>query len=246
MAGGTVETLVTGQSQPHSIVANATSIYWVVTGANGIWKAPLGGSAVPTQVTLFSPGQINDLAIDATSAYYTTGLGYVMSVPLAGASSAKQVTKGGSQFSQRLALDSSKVYFTETGTTIYAAPIDGGVATSIAFSSAIPQSGLALTSTDIVWGTNSATMKVALDGGAATQRAAAPAYGLASDSDEIFGFTSTGSIIKFPMSGALPTTLSFRDTTNADDIHDIAVDANAVYWTETVGNVGRVMKLSPK
>jgi hypothetical protein len=245
-AGGTPTTIVTGQTQPHSLVADSTSVYWAVNGTNAIWKAQHDGGA-PTKVT--SSGQVVDLAIDSTTVYYTTGFGYVMSAPLTGGTSKTVSQTNGVNYAGHVAVDSTKVYFSDQGVSIYSAPIDGGTGTPIIASSGIPQSGLAITPGELYWGTGSLTQHAPLDGGLAVTRVPTPLYGIAFDGADLFGYTPTGSIVKIALAGgSFAQTLSYRATNNSYDIATIAVDQTSVYWTEYVygSGIARVMKLSPK
>jgi hypothetical protein len=242
LGGGPVESLVTDQMQAHHIALDATSIYWLSNGVNGgVWKSGRDGSG-PTRIVPLN--NITDLAVTAAGVYFLGGPGAVSVLPT-GADASVAVATGG-DFPSRLAVDDHNVYYTEYGTTVYRAPLDGGVTVPLTTSQGIPQSGLALTATDVYWGTGSLTMSAPLAGGAAQTRASTALFGVAVHGEFLYGFTPTGSIVKIPLAGGRAETLVFRNTSSAYTILDIAVDDTSVYWTETANGVGSVLKVTPR
>ncbi len=82
--GGAVTTLVSGQS-PSSMAVDATRVYWsnessVFTSGASLRSASLAGGAVTTLVS--GQAAILDIAVDATSAYWTDWDGFVLRTSL--------------------------------------------------------------------------------------------------------------------------------------------------------------------
>jgi hypothetical protein len=205
---------------------------------------PDGGS--PVKLTAYNTAiGLEDLAINSTNAFYPN-LYTAIEVPLTGADAGKTVATGLINAAQRVAADDNYLYITEYGTSIYRAPFDGGATAAFVVSQGMPQSGLVLTKTNLYWGTGSTVLSAPIGGGAPTTIANVSFFGIATDGVSLYGYTPTGSIVKIPLATGKPETLVFRNTPNAYDIGDIDVDGTSVYWTETVGNTGRVMKVTPK
>ena len=62
--------IASNQQNPHSLVVDATNVYWITT--DGVWKRPIAGGkavAIATEPGNRSPG---DLTLDAASLYWTT------------------------------------------------------------------------------------------------------------------------------------------------------------------------------
>ncbi len=242
-AGGVPETLVNGVAPAAAIALDATHMYWIA--GSDIWQALLDGGSPGKVNSYVINSSIADLAINATTAFYPTGYG-AFSLPLAGADAGKTVVTGLVNSAQRVLADDNYLYVTEYGTPIHRAPLDGGPATALTVSTGMPQSGLAMTATNLYWGTGSTVQSAPIDGGAATKVADVILFGIATDGVSLYGFTGAGAIVKIPIATGKPETLAFRNTPNFYNIHDIAVDATSVYWTETVGTTGRLMKVTPK
>jgi hypothetical protein len=245
LGGGAVQPLVSSQLQAHRIALDATSIYWLTNGVGaGVWKSARDGTGV-TQ--LVAAGNLNDLVVTPNGLYFIGGGAAVSflpngadaSVPLA------QNPMTGNPI-MRLAVDDTSAYYTEYGTNIYRTPLDAGPTVTLTMSNGMPQSGLALTPTDVYWGTATYVESVPIAGGATQTRSNVALFGVTADSQFLYGFTPTGSIVKVPLAGGNPETLVFRNMTSAYTILDIAVDATSVYWTETNSNVANVFKVTPK
>jgi len=108
LGGSSVTLLASGLTNPSSIAATASSVYFSDQGAI-MTVAPDGG----TPATLVAdPGEPGAIALDATNLYWADGAGRVMSVPLAGGSPSTIVA--GRDDLRALAVGATSLYWTES------------------------------------------------------------------------------------------------------------------------------------
>jgi hypothetical protein len=238
LAGGTPITLastVDTAGLGRGIAVDANSVYYgtdsffcpVDGGAcdgTVIMKVPLTGG---TSVTLASGPRpsgsatnLGAIAVDATSAYWTTYIGgqflcdgMVMKVPLSGGTPVTLAT-GQTCLAWGIAVDSTSVYWRTTCPTDAGASCEDGV------------------------------MKLPLAGGTATAVASGRNLGpFAVDSTSVYYWvagldTVLFRLMKVPLAGGTPVTLVSGPT----PLSAIAVDATSVYWWAENG----LMKATPK
>jgi hypothetical protein len=130
MAGGSPQTLATGQSLPMGIAVDAANVYWIDDGG-AVKKVALAGGA--TTILHDYDSQIpRDIAVDGASVYWTQpDAGTVMKVPVAGGSAT--VLASGQGGPHAIAVDERYLYWTNADAgTIMKLPKDGGTPITLA------------------------------------------------------------------------------------------------------------------
>jgi hypothetical protein len=229
LEGGPVTTLAAGIGFPWPchIALDRTNVYWGGADADGIRKVPLRGGAMT--IVVGGSSAAGGLAVDATSAYFTSDYGDVSKVPLAGGPIQPLAMPGGTD----LAIDARHVYWTtRTGgqtSDLMRATLDGSAVTKLA-SSLMLADVLAIDARDVyvaeyLGGT---VLAIPLGGGPArtvTSKLFNP-DAIALDDQNVYVATGLGQLMRAPKSGGTSTLLA-QET----NIFSIAVDASSVYWT---------------
>jgi hypothetical protein len=226
--GGSVTTLASGNGFPWPchIALDQTNVYWGGADAVGVRKVPLGGGAMTTIAATGSAA--GGLAVDATSAYFSSDFDGVFKVPLAGGALEPVGVPGGVD----LAIDSGHVYWAvRTGaqtTDLLFATLEGGANQPLA--SSLPQvQALAVDSTDVYvveYGAGQ-VQAIPITGGptrTVTSDLFIPSV-IALDDQNVY-VSTVGSVARVPKTGGTSTVLAV-DT----NIFSLAVDASSVYWT---------------
>lgn len=257
--GGAVIVLATDQYAPSFIALDSTSAYWTDDGSGSVAKVPLGGGTVTTLAAAHD-GYAIGIALSSTQVYWTNAFA-VLSMPLDGGA---VVTLAPQQNSATgVVVDATSVYWANQYHTVMKMPLEGGVATTLAaIQSLTPSGGIAVDGTSVYWGTSGGgdgtVVKTPLAGGSITTLATGQNLPnqIAVDGTSVYwtnsgyvtftpgGFDEPdasfpGSVVKVPLDGGAPTTLSAGGSPQG-----IAVDATSVYWTDGPG--GHVWKLTPK
>jgi hypothetical protein len=229
-----------------ALAVDATSVYW----SNGnVMKVPIGGG----EVTTLAVAQAGAIAVDKTSVYWADTAA-IMKISIGGGSPTTLVAAQAGP----IAIDATNVYWGDGGAgTIMKAPIGGGNATTLAGAETSPgsltiwqsPSAIAVDATNVYWtnfsqdSTDATVMKIPIAGGGVTTLASGlqGPYALAVDTSSVY-WTSNFAVMKGPIGGGSPTTLSPTNASAA--AYGIAVDGASVYWTEMIS--GAVLKLTPK
>jgi hypothetical protein len=204
LAGGTAETIATGQNSPSGIAIDSANAYFAAAASgspNGnVMKAPLDGGA---PVVLAMGGQPDSLAVDSTTVYWAdVGFGTIQSVPIAGGSSATVALAQPDPTG--IAVLDGEAFWVTGGGNVVAATTDGGAPTSLATGQSSP-TAIAVDAVDVYWanaGTcpddggpcDGSIMKVGRDGGTPIVLASQQASpgGIAVDDSSVY-FTTRGS-----------------------------------------------------
>jgi hypothetical protein len=163
-AGGAVTVLTYfGVYMPWTMAIDGLSVYWIDGGDNssahgGVYKIPLDGGSP----TALASGEVygRGLAIDASSAYFTTR-DAIKKVPLGGGAATTVATAPNVAVGLAdLAIDANDVFFTATGDqdvcaqyrtgTVAKVPIAGGGVTTLATQQALP-SAIAVDGAKVYW-----------------------------------------------------------------------------------------------
>jgi hypothetical protein len=133
LAGG-ASTTVASASLPWNIALDTTDVYWLGTG---VMKAPKSGGAA-TALTPETPSlPTAGLAVNATNVYFTSGppggASGVSSVPVGGGTVAVvSPTSSSLTTPGPIAIDANRVYWADGSGNVYAAPLAGGAAVTLA------------------------------------------------------------------------------------------------------------------
>jgi hypothetical protein len=243
LAGGTVTTVVSGESYPEFIALNSANLYWTTT--LGIKSFPLGGGIT---TPIVSTGYPVELALTPTDIFWTdVNADGVLRIPLDGGTIVTINSDG--DYPHGITVDTKNVYWTNGnggGGSVVQAPLIGGTSTTLVNGLQTAWS-VAVDATSVYWCTEISGGNVEstpIGGGASTTLASgqsAPAY-LAVDSENVYWTNSgSGTVMKAPIGGGTATTLATGQSSPAA----IVVDATSVYWTNDVP-IGSVMRVTPK
>jgi hypothetical protein len=151
---------------------NATSVYWATISGNGsggsvmnVVTVPIDGGSPNTLASVQSAAAsepVNSLAVNGTSAYWTTGIGdggtAVVKVPTVGGPTTTLASGGASPGGSSIAVDGTSVYWLNGGTaannfsdgTVMKVQLGGGAVTTLATVQATVQD-IAVDSTSVYW-----------------------------------------------------------------------------------------------
>jgi hypothetical protein len=149
-------TLASGQADPWSLAVNATGAYWSEgseTGVDFVMSVPLVGGTLAT-VAIAQNGAGN-LALDASSIYWTTSDGAVVKNALGGGT---PTTLASGQVGGALAVCATAVFLDADyncgdgcdNAAILQIPIDGGAVMTLATAPTISE-GMAVDATSVYW-----------------------------------------------------------------------------------------------
>jgi hypothetical protein len=209
LSGGPPVTIAGGLNVPVEIGVDANSVYWVENGlplndpnptANGLWRANRDGSS-PTKLSGYPGIAGGHVAVNATTAFYTTVSFSVWSQPLAGgASGPLWYATTNNSIPWDIAIDANSVYWTNFNTgLVMTIPLSGGTAQTLfdpgpGVGSA---AGIAVDGTSVYWLNCPQTavcslMKAPLAGGAAVTLASGLNGGMfvAVDATSVYWTTS--------------------------------------------------------
>jgi hypothetical protein len=251
--GAAVTTLAAGQGGPFAIALDESNVYWLNNNAGQggeVMKVALAGG---TPVILgTSPGNVQDLAVGPSGAYWTDYDNGVLRVDLGGGTPATVDSELGAQ---GIALDAAYVYWTRSVgfSDITRAPLSGGASTALASQQTVPWR-IAVDDQNAYWtgmdsgGNGWVVMKVSLAGGVPEQLASGQGlpWGIAVDGTSVYwvsagtverGFVD-GMIMKIALTDGQVAVLA----TDLGWPTEIAVDGAHAYWTNS--NDGTVMRIA--
>ena len=264
--GGLVETIATDEPQPFDIaVANGT-VFWCTADAVGhVVKAPAAGGPKESFVTGVGNGTGRVIA-DGTQVYYLTNYNVVMKVPSAGGTPVTLSAGPTRSNITDLALSAGQLYWANSGVwnTAYTLkePGTAGIArvnimgtpqaSSLVTQLDYPQFSIAVDDAHVFWSDQKAIYRTGLLGGAYSTVASltsppvsavlptihvSPIVDLVSDGNNLY-FADAHQLYRVSVSGGTPEVVSW----GWSGIQQLAVNANAVYFTDGVAGVVKLVK----
>lgn len=249
--GGSPRTLASLSGCPVSLAATDANLFIATATPGAVLALSLGSDAGRVATLASSTDAPIGLTIDGANVYFTTAGGSLLRVAVGGGATTTLVT--GRKRLTSPVVDETGVYFgdPERG-TIEKVPPDGGAA-RIVTSGVVAVSALALSPSDVYFGSGYLVMKAPRTGGAAvTLGTAAGAEVLAVAVDATsFYFSGYGSVWKMSLtSGGGPATFIAAGQSEA---RAIVLDDTSVYWVNDSGAhpdggsySSTVMRLTPK
>jgi len=245
LTGGTPVALAAGLEFADGIAVDGSGVYFAGVmnddGGASLFKVGLAGGTA----TRLASGFINYPFALGPSGVYGMASGYtIVKVPLDGGTWTPVTYSGSSSYG--IAVDANSVYWTtfSSPATVGKAPLTGGQPVTLATT---PDTGwgIAVDGTYAYFGTQSAVMKVPIDGGTLATLADSAGQGIALDDNDVYFTDGSSMVKKVSKSGGPVITLA----TNLIKPSAIAVDATSVYWgnrgSDNTVN-GSVLKLTPK
>jgi hypothetical protein len=229
IAGGTVSTILAGQSFPMGLAMDSTNAYVWNSGTFSGGSATNNGDGTVVQAPL-AGGAVTTLASHMTVAYNAPYLnavtqGAINAAPIG--STTSHVVYGSQPFPEAVATDGTNLYWANWGTfnaqgsynndgAILKAPVGGGTAPVTLASMQSAPGALALDGTNVYW-TNIGQLT---SGG--------------------LPMPGTGSVMQAPLAGGTPVTLATMQYVPLG----IAVSGQTVYWAEfTLSAPGNIMSV---
>lgn len=253
--GGTIATVVPGMIGDGFLAVDDMNVYYLGP-AGGLYRAPKGGGGQPTLVSE-AGAPIRGATVLGARAYWVDGSATapiqvgtpvaVKSAPLTSGpvSLVAQFNAGGSRGGgMTIGVTASTVFLSGTGLSSF--PLSSGVPDG-----AMPGGGLGVTqacrvmvsNSDAVYCDDGSIVRIASDG-ATTALGSVLSDGLVGNDialDDTYVYwvdaVTVGTIMRAPKTGGSASIVA-RDTVPVA----IAVDANAVYWSDQGGNIMRLAK----
>lgn len=252
VAGGPPVPLAAGKFQ--RIVVDAKNVY--LTTGDAVVKIPTSGG--PMTILAANQGYAYNLAIDATSVYWTVSTtdscppdgdacadGVVRKVPIAGGP--LTTLASGQARPEGLTVDGRNVYWINTSYNIFTgavmkAPLAGGIPTTLAAAQNGVTGAIAVAGNNVYWtgfsvGNNtSALTRVSIEGGIPTPVVTTGSLGydvvVGGGSLFLLETDTIGSNVKaVPVDGGAPSIIG-----RVGNASSIAVDAANVYWADSVND----------
>jgi hypothetical protein len=258
VGGGPIAAVVPGLIGGGFLAVDDANVYYVGQ-SGGIDRAPKGGGGSPTLVNE-AGASIAGVTVLGTSAYWVEfqpgvspggGPLTVKTAPLVGGS-VSTITEftGGDPGESIIGVTTTAVFISGFGTQLSSFPITSGVpdgGTPAQVPGPMQQCNFLVSDTDAVYcDTGSSINAVASDGTTTTLGMVVDESGISCGNgsvafDETYVYwldnATVGTIMRVPKTGGTATIIA-RDTSPVA----IAVDANAVYWSDEGGNIMRLAK----
>ncbi len=248
--GGTCDTgtcqpfpLVEDQPNPLYLAVDAETLYFT-TPSGGVLDVPLSGGAPKL---LFADPDAHGLTIDDQFVYWTTYFsGTIKRMPLAGGTPVTLVTTD--QRPLGVAVDSTWLYYSTVHGAIVRVPLAGGAGVTLYSDTNTLVSGLAVTKSDLFFGTATMLGDFPLPAGMTLTLASSRnnVFGVAFDAldtDTVY-FTEQygGTVSEVSRATGQVTRLVGGLSTYAAGV---AVDARAIYWAASnANNIGTIYRLA--
>jgi hypothetical protein len=230
---------------PRGIALSQQGVYWTETvPAVGIMYAPKDGLAPPAHVDVKTDNLSEpfDVAVDDTNLYWTEyRQGTVQFKPLSGVTSGNTYFNGAGHAAYLTMSANGHIYLTDANSTI-AAIVEGPPSLSVANSQKPPATGIAFCGAAYwAWGQPSTIATPNMNSNVPTELYRPPVdvtiTGLACDGTNFYWIENGRSIRWIDMVKLVPQPPLFTDTDvdafeAGDNIGDIAVDLDWIYFTE--------------
>lgn len=245
IGGGNSTAMATAQSNPLGIALDDTRVYWSNDVAGGqIQAVALTGGAVQTLATAQASPQ--SVAIAAGNIFWTVN-GKIERLPLTGGTPVDMATAQG--VLGGLTADTNNLYWASVGQAAIRSLslANGGAATNLVadqdtvLSLRIHGGALYWSSDDLSAGSVGGVFSVPTAGGAPTVLATGQhGHTVAVDDKFVYWTDDTaGKILRVAIAGGTPQVMAANQATPTD----LAIDAQNIYWVNSVSN-GSVVKLA--
>ena len=264
--GGLVQTIASDEPQPFDIAVADGIVFWCTAGTvSQVMKAPTAGGMKEILATGTGNG-VGRVSSDGTQVYYLTNYNVVMSVPSAGGTPVSLSAGPTRSNITDLALSAGQLYWANSGVwnTAYTLkePGTAGIArvsvtgtpkpSSLVTQLDYPQFSIAVDHAHVFWNDQKAIYRTGLLGGSYSPIAsliispvsavlptihASPIVDLVSDSSHLY-FADSHNVYRVAVSGGTPELVSW----GWSGIQQLAVNANAVYFTDGVAGVVKLAK----
>jgi hypothetical protein len=250
VGGGPITTVVPAPVEGGFLAVDDLNVYF--PGQSGIYRAPKSGGGTPTIVNE-AGASISGMTVLGSSAYWVEspigGTIAVKTAPLKGGavSTIAEFNSSGPQSGSIIGVTTTTVFLSGFGTQLASFPIssgvpDGGMPATVPGN--MQECQLLVSDTDTVYcDTDSSINRVASDGTTTVLGMVivegTVGDGLAFDDTYVYWVDSTtvGTVMRVPKTGGTATIIA-RDTNPVA----IAVDANAIYWSDVGGSIMRLPK----
>ena len=250
--------VASGQTQPQSLVLDATNAYWASSATGEIFTAPKDGSSAPRSIGRAPAAETVALAVDAAGDVYWAGLtdGSVHRIPKAGGD---VLLASGQASPSALAVDATTVYWTDgqsgqaTSGNVMAVAKNGGTPVVLYDDMTAVPVALALDATNVYFADSTDSTvkqipKTSVDGGTALKTwdgvSVTSFFEFAAD-DFAFYFIDTDSNGNSTVAELLrtaPANTPAQELATAD-VTALAIDDTFVYWSnDSGGTISRVAK----